>query len=508
MSDGSLRAIRVFLTKGRSVKQHRNMPQTRAATRLSTTTPSKSTAKRKAEPTPPSNTPRAKKSKSTTTEAVLPQAANAAASVPPPAASTGQNEEALVPAVLGFSFEDAKAHLVNVDSRFAGLFARLKCKPFEYLEQAHPFRALVMSILGQQISWLAARSIIHKFIRLYDQSLPEKPADYSHTKSATSFFPTPYQVANTEIVTLKTAGLSTRKAEYVKDLAARFADGRLSTSKLFAASDEELAEMLIEVRGIGRWTVDMFAIFTLRRPNVLPVGDLGVQRGMVRWFGGAAVGIKPEKVEGDVDKSTESGNANGGTPADGGSLEVNGKQDTKAGKAKGKRRNTNRAIPDAPATLASETAVTVPGAGMLIGDAAEEGDALPTFTVTGGLNAEVRPIHSIPEDMSSIPPSSLLKTPHASTSTPSSLLPVPSLPKPFTPSIDKVIAGHPNSNLKGWTKTLPDGLTSGILKSRLDGKKVKGAFLTPQEMEVLTEDWVPYRSLGVYYMWALAEEKK
>ncbi|KIJ67702.1 hypothetical protein HYDPIDRAFT_107169 [Hydnomerulius pinastri MD-312] len=488
------------------------MRQTRSATRASTTTPApaaveattptpaKAATKRKAAapPVSTSKTPRAKKPKSSgagaSTQATVPDATGPVIAPPPPLED--QKEEALVPAVLNFSFEDAKAHLINIDPRFAELFARLKCKPFEYLEQVHPFRSLVVSILGQQISWLAARSINHKFIRLYDPSLPEKPADYDHAKSPIAFFPTPYQVANTEVATLKTAGLSTRKAEYVKDLASRFADGRLSTAKLLAADDEELAEMLIEVRGIGRWTVDMFSLFTLRRSNVLPVGDLGVQRGMVRWFGGAGFGIRPEKEEDNGDAKKE----------DKTNVNVEGKPKGKGkGKAKvnGKGKGKNSTI-TTPARAQDADSDAEAGA------EAEGGDALPTFTVTGVSETETRPTGSaVPEDISSVPPSSLLQTPHPSASnlaaTPSALLPIPSLPKPFTPSINKVIEGNSEGNMKPWTKPLPEGLTSAVLKSRLDGKKVKGAFLTPQEMEVLAQDWVPYRSLAVYYMWALAD---
>jgi len=172
----------------------------------------------------------------------------------PSNSSTSQDSSGLVPALLSFSFDDAKQHLTGVDYRFKDLFNKMECKPFQQLERVHPFRALVTSILGQQISWLAARSINHKFIRLFDPSIPEKPTDYEAHKSPASFFPTPEQVASTEFAILRTAGLSGRKAEYVHDLASRFADGRLSTEKLIRANDEELAQMLIEVKGIGRWT--------------------------------------------------------------------------------------------------------------------------------------------------------------------------------------------------------------------------------------------------------------
>lgn len=147
--------------------------------------------------------------------------------------------------------------------------------------------SLVSSLLGQQISWLAARSIKHKFIRLFfPTALPEKhdpqtAAAYEH------LFPTPEQVLSLpgdRILALKAVGLSTRKAEYVLGIAERFADGTLSADRLAAATDAEVREMLIAVRGIGPWTVDMFQMFSLHRPDILPCGDLGVQKGLLKWI--------------------------------------------------------------------------------------------------------------------------------------------------------------------------------------------------------------------------------
>ncbi|KIK97105.1 hypothetical protein PAXRUDRAFT_137018 [Paxillus rubicundulus Ve08.2h10] len=485
------------------------MPETRSSARASaaptgsvppTATSMPGVTKRKAISAAASTTPHAKRSKSSSVQFSARESSTVTTRQVP---LDRQEEEPLVPAILSFSFEDAKTHLINVDSRFAELFARLRCKPFEYLEQVHPFRC-VAKCRGQQISWVAARSINHRFIRLYDPSLPEKPEDYFHIKSHTSFFPTPYQVASTEIATLKTAGLSTRKAEYVKDLAARFADGRLSTSKLLDAEDRELAEMLIEVRGIGRWTVDMFALFTLRRPNVLPVGDLGVQRGMLRWFGRTSFGIKPEK--GEVDEDARKSAA---VPRD--------QAQTKDRRQTGKKRGNvpGPATPMGPPLTTPARTQAVDIEDEYKAGVADEANTLPTFVSSGVSKGETHLMDSaIPEDISSVPPSSLLQTPHPSASAITSttceeFLPIPSLPQPFTPSVNKVIEGgnSKNGNLTPWTKPLPDGLTQATLKSRLDGKKVKGAFLAPQEMEALAQEWVPYRSVAVYYMWALAEEK-
>ncbi|KAI0297077.1 DNA glycosylase, partial [Russula brevipes] len=230
-----------------------------------------------------------------------------------------------LPAKLIFSLEDAKDHLVRADRRFRDVFSRLPCKPFETLENVQPFRSVLRVITrrGQQISWLAARAIQHKFLRLFFPELPEKPDEQYWTKTRQDVFPTAYQVATTDLTTLKAAGLSGRKAEYVRDLATRFADGRLTNQKLLDANDDELLELLTAVYGIGKWTVEMFAIFSLRRPDILPVGDLGVQRGLLRWVlsqhqSEFRIEISPKKLPGvsasdkmetDSDQEVEEGAA-------------------------------------------------------------------------------------------------------------------------------------------------------------------------------------------------------
>ena len=95
--------------------------------------------------------------------------------------------------------------------------------------------------------------------------------------AAEHVFPTPSRVAATDIATLRTAGLSQRKAEYIQGLAEKFANGDLSTEMLMKAEYEEIFEKLIAVRGLGKWSVEMFACFALKRLDVFSTGDLGVQ---------------------------------------------------------------------------------------------------------------------------------------------------------------------------------------------------------------------------------------
>lgn len=122
------------------------------------------------------------------------------------------------------------------------------------------------------MSGAAAKSIKAKFIALFDEEPGER-------------FPHPSQVATRSIEQLRTAGLSQRKAEYIKGLAEKFASGDLSAQMLRDATDDEVMEKLIAVRGLGKWSVEMFACFGLKRMDVFSLGDLGVQRGMAAFVG-------------------------------------------------------------------------------------------------------------------------------------------------------------------------------------------------------------------------------
>ena len=124
--------------------------------------------------------------------------------------------------------------------------------------------------MAQQVSGAAASSIKNKFVSLF----PSAP-----------HFPSPSVVAGTDLPTLRSAGLSQRKAEYIQGLAQKFADGELSAEMLAGASDEEVMERLVAVRGLGQWSVEMFCCFGLKRMDVFSTGDLGVQRGMAAYLG-------------------------------------------------------------------------------------------------------------------------------------------------------------------------------------------------------------------------------
>jgi DNA-3-methyladenine glycosylase II len=127
----------------------------------------------------------------------------------------------------------------------------------------NPFRALVRSIIYQQISGKAASVILARFMNLFGSKK----------------FPTAKEVYATRIQKLRGAGVSPQKAVYIKDLAKKFSNGTIRHRSFRRMTNDEIIEHLVQVKGIGVWTAHMFLIFTLQRPDVLPTGDLGIRKG-------------------------------------------------------------------------------------------------------------------------------------------------------------------------------------------------------------------------------------
>lgn len=130
------------------------------------------------------------------------------------------------------------------------------------------FQSLAESIIYQQLSGKAAGTILRRFVALYKGKK----------------FPTPEMVLSTPMPKLRSAGLSGQKASYLKDLAAKFKDGTIDPRRFTKMTDEEIIEHVTAVKGIGEWTAHMFLMFTLARPDVLPTGDLGIQKGFQKLF--------------------------------------------------------------------------------------------------------------------------------------------------------------------------------------------------------------------------------
>ncbi|KAG9951312.1 DNA glycosylase, partial [Aureobasidium melanogenum] len=179
--------------------------------------------------------------------------------------------------------DTALAHLKHHDytGRLTPYLSKFHCKVFDaegLAQPIDPFRSLASGIIAQQVSGAAASSIKAKFIALFPPSL-------EHNYIGPPNFPPPALVAEMPIPTLRTAGLSQRKAEYIQGLAQHFTSGKLSAEMLATASDEEVMEKLIAVRGLGKWSVEMFACFDLKRMDLFSTGDLGVQRGLAVYLG-------------------------------------------------------------------------------------------------------------------------------------------------------------------------------------------------------------------------------
>ncbi|OBT76097.1 hypothetical protein VF21_04843 [Pseudogymnoascus sp. 05NY08] len=179
----------------------------------------------------------------------------------------------------GNILQQALEHLVRVEPKLKVVVEKHHCKVFSkegLADVVDPFVNLTSGIIGQQVSGAAAKSIKARFVALFN---PEVEDVELH------IFPTPLAVSVTPLETLRTAGLSQRKAEYIQGLAEKFASGELSAQMLVEGAYEEVFEKLIAVRGLGRWSVEMFACFGLKRLDVFSTGDLGVQRGMASLAG-------------------------------------------------------------------------------------------------------------------------------------------------------------------------------------------------------------------------------
>ncbi|GAC73598.1 3-methyladenine DNA glycosidase [Moesziomyces antarcticus T-34] len=220
--------------------------------------------------------------------------------------------------VLPFDFEQARAHLCSADRRFERLFQKIPIRCYEEAldgdasdtKDLNLFKTVTTSILGQQISWLAARSVLYKFCRLFHPNeMPEKP-DFVGFPRERWPFPTPLMVLRTSDADLRAAGLSFAKIKYVKDLAARFVDGRLDTRQILELDDEEACVTeLSKVKGVGRWTSEMILMFAMRKPDILPCADLGVQKGMLNFFlsdaRGPKISVKKRKPGEEEDEAQD-----------------------------------------------------------------------------------------------------------------------------------------------------------------------------------------------------------
>jgi DNA-3-methyladenine glycosylase II len=161
---------------------------------------------------------------------------------------------------------DPLKYLSNVDTQLAEVIKSVGQYSIKIRNNA--FQTLVESIIYQQLAGTAAKVVYGRFIKYYDGAMP-----------------TPIQILSSSDTELKSkVGLSNQKIEYIKDLSTRIKDGRLSLEMLRSMTDEEVINSLQQVKGIGRWTAEMFLIFYLGRQDILPVTDLGIRKAIQKLY--------------------------------------------------------------------------------------------------------------------------------------------------------------------------------------------------------------------------------
>jgi len=166
----------------------------------------------------------------------------------------------------GFSIQKGVSSLRKLDPELAPLLDSFQ------IEDLKPgtdyYRSLTRSIIYQQLSGKAAKTISDRFIALY------RGKDY----------PSPDDVLKTDHAILCSVGLSNAKAQYIKNISRAFLDGSIDYNNLRNLSNNAIMEKLVAIKGVGPWTAQMFLIFTLNRLDVFPSGDLGVQKGFQQYF--------------------------------------------------------------------------------------------------------------------------------------------------------------------------------------------------------------------------------
>ena len=156
-------------------------------------------------------------------------------------------------------------HLKKNDQTLGKIIDRLG--PYKFRLDSDYFEALVGSIIFQQLAGAAAQAILNRFKQIYNGKIPR-----------------PRQYLDTEEKRLRASGLSPQKIRYIRDLSERIENGVLDLKRLSGLPSGEVVKELDEVKGIGRWTAEMFLIFAMGRADVLPVDDLGLQKATKKFY--------------------------------------------------------------------------------------------------------------------------------------------------------------------------------------------------------------------------------
>lgn len=156
-------------------------------------------------------------------------------------------------------YRAARRHLMKCDPRLGDVIKRVGPCRLHAAAPRDPFETLCLSIASQQLSTKAADTIFGRFRALFPKGRP-----------------TPEHVMTLSDAEIRATGFSRAKVSFVKDLAAHVLDGRLDLKKLRKHPDDEVMRQLVAVKGIGRWTAEIFLMFRLGRPDILPADDLGL----------------------------------------------------------------------------------------------------------------------------------------------------------------------------------------------------------------------------------------
>ena len=178
---------------------------------------------------------------------------------------------------LPYDAEAARRHIGRRDPVMRQIVKL--CGPYALEVRGKPYESLLRAILYQQLAGPAAAAIERRFLALFAHRIP-----------------TPAQLAELPDGDYRGAGVSRQKMGYMRSLGEEFASGRLSDRLIARAPDDEVIEIVTQVKGIGRWTADMLLLFCLGRPDVLPVGDLGIRANMRDAYGLADL-PKPSDME-------------------------------------------------------------------------------------------------------------------------------------------------------------------------------------------------------------------
>ena len=162
--------------------------------------------------------------------------------------------------------EDGINYLSSLDKNLSKFLKQFDV-PVLPIEEDY-FWSLTRSVIYQQISGKAAKKISDRYLKLFSKGSKMSPVD----------------VIKIDIEKIQNVGISRQKSGYIKNIANAFDEGLVNETQLHKLSDKEIIDQLVTIKGVGRWTAEMFLIFTLRRPDVFPVTDLGVQKGFQIYY--------------------------------------------------------------------------------------------------------------------------------------------------------------------------------------------------------------------------------